>query len=438
MKSWQTTNKLKKKMPNCLIAPYIPGTQALAVFPLVDPLKVRSNRTRFLRDEIPELELANSVYISGGRMPTRAWILLPRSAFVALQRNGIYQATLQLGLDECVKGGNALLLQNIAVVQARCVSRGIAGDPNAVYLVELTDGRGICSNRWFDFPLNAYYNCRGAAYCGNAYYADSLNSAVPWTWSGMVGNIWGKMSAFLGSFPGLPTTPTGTPEGFFFPGVSAWASLNDVLDLLGMTIAVNLGSGTPFTIVNKGTADAAFTTLQTDYAERLQDDLEWIDVGSGRVPGTVIVCFHRRNQSYGTEETIRLDAGLQWATNAVYTVSVSTPFTGALGTHYLWDDFQPAFDINSNILAGDATTAATIAAERVTQYVQEIYSSTLGYMRQTYAGIVPFAVGSQVDGVCFKQYRIIYQDGKPQRLGWRTQIARGKLPLWPQVERFNR
>ena len=137
------------------------------------------------------------------------------------------------------------------------------------------------------------------------------------------------------------------------------------------------------------------------------------------MPASVTVLFHRRNQVYGTEETVRRDT-LQWSTTPLYSVTVAAPatFSGAVGTHTLWDDFTVRFDTDGNAVAADVTTAAAIAAARSQQYFNDIYNGTTGYMRQVYTGTVPFVTGSQVDGVIWRQDRRVRQ-------GWITEIWRG-------------
>jgi hypothetical protein len=211
--------------------------------------------------------------------------------------------------------------------------------------------------------------------------------------------------------------------------VPGWYAINDVLEYLGMTVACDLTQADPYTIVTLGAADAAFSALQAKYVGNLEDDLEFIDIGAGRVPLTVEVLFRRRNQYYGTEETIRRD-GLQWEMTPYYAVTVSAPsqFTGAIGKHYLWSDFTVEYDIDNNPLGTDTATAATIAAERVTQYFAKIYRQTSGYMAQVYAGALPFTTGSLVDGVRWHQD---YSDQRRQ--GWKTEIVRGPHSPWPDV-----
>ncbi len=391
---------------------------------MYDPSGPRDYRQRFRRDTLRSLEMANSFYCSIGRYPSRGWVLLARSDYNVLDT---YTTNLQLNISDTTQPNNIGTLKNLSIVQAQCVTRGLASDPNALYLVELTDARGILCNKWFQFPTTSMYNIRSPAY-PQEFYVASMNGSVAWTWSTMLQDLWLQMP-LLGAWPTLPSTPAGTPEGFWFTGVSAFTALCDVLDHLGLVIACDLTSNTPFTIVSDGADDPVFTALQTQYLTNLEDDLEWIDTGAGRVPATVKVFFRRRNAIYGTEETVTKVSSnpYQWNMSSLYEISVPAPafFASAIGTHHIWSDFTIQYDMNNVPSPTDVTTATTIAQERVTQYFDKIYSRTSGYMSQTYAGALPFKTGSQVDGVCY------YQDYSSQsRQGWKTKIIRGTHPIW--------
>jgi len=336
-----------------------------------------------------------------------------------------YGTNYTLNFADVLDGTN-LTFQNLSIVQAKCVTTGIIDDPAAIYLVELTDLRGILWNQWFQFPVESYYNVLSPAY-PDLHYADSLNAGSPFSWQTMVADMWSLLG--LGSFPGLPSAPASIPTNWNLPGVHGWPRLCDMLYHVGMSVSVDPTSLTPYGIVENGDDDANFDALTAKYlkANKLEDDLNWIDIGSGRVPGIVIVYFRRVNQYYGTEETIRRDSG-QWATNSVYPIAVAAPssFAGAVGTHGMFDDYPIRFDVDGNPLAADVIEATAIATERVQQYFDDIYSRTSGYLNRTYTGILPFFPGSQIDGVCWRQ------DFRDQdREGFRTQILRG--PLWPEV-----
>jgi hypothetical protein len=139
--------------------------------------------------------------------------------------------------------------------------------------------------------------------------------------------------------------------------------------------------------------------------------------------------FRRRNEFYGSEETVRYDDVLQWESIPKYSVTVAAPgtFSGASGSHYLWSDFTVRYDMDGLPLAADLATANLIAAQRVTEYFARIYRQTLGFMTRTYAGALPFKCGSQVDGICY------YQDYRQGRGGWRTKLVRGAEPPFLEV-----
>lgn len=399
--------------------------------PLYDPRLAREHRARFFRDDIPELQYANSLFVPSGKWPVRGWVLVRRGDYNAIPN--LYATDFGLQIDDFANG--PLLFRNLVLVQARCVTRGLAADPNAVYLVELTDHQGVLWNPWAHFPTSSQYNVVSPAYPGQYHLASLGPGGVPWTWDQMVGDLWGQMGAFLGPYPGLPAAPAGTPENYVFVGESCWKALNRVLDYLGLTMSCDLTQAAPYGINTLGGADARFAALLARYAGLLEDDYEWIDAGSGRVPGQVIVYFHRRNQDYGTEETVRNDL-LQWSTSPFYAVTVPgpAPYNQAAGTGHLWADFTVRFDVDGNPLAADVATAAVLAQERADDYYARVTRGTAGYLRRVYAGALPFYAGGLVDGVrWFMDFRRPGPDGI-SRFGWCTELIRGPQPPWPQVE----
>ncbi len=174
-------------------------------FALCDPREIRANRQRFRRDAVRLLARANSFYCPSGRWPSRGWVLLPRYEYNQLVN---YSTSLQLTVDRLPP------LTNLSMVHAQCVTRGLASDPNALYLIEVTDDRGVLWNSWFQCPTVSQYNVRAPAYPGN-FYSGSTNSGIAWTWNTMVQDLWNQLNAVggggivLGNYPGLPINPTG-------------------------------------------------------------------------------------------------------------------------------------------------------------------------------------------------------------------------------------
>lgn len=420
-------------MPNALLATVgSPGATTTISLPLYDPRHVREARARYRPDAPPELDLANSFACPSGRWPARGFVLLRRGDYAQIPNLYRTDFQLQFGnfLDPSVAPALAAVvpasvtLKNLAIVQARCVTRGAAADSNAIYLVELTDRRGVLTNPWGQWPtsLTSQYNVVAPAYPGQ-YYQCTLNSGVAWTWDALVKDLWTQMP-LLGSYPGLPSAPLGTPENYSFPGEGCWDAMNHVLDLLAVVVSADLTMAAPYGLKALGAADSAFAAQTAKYAGLLEDDSEYIDSGSGRVPGQVTVLFHRANQYFGTEETVRRD-GQQWQCTFAYPVTLSgpAPYSTSQGTAYLWDDFAVRYDVDGNPLGVDVITAGAIAAERVKQFYGRITRGTQGYLRRVYAGALPFAAGNQLDGVLWRQ-----TDG---RAAWRTEIARGAQPPWP-------
>ena len=284
---------------NCLVQPYVAGVQQEVVCPLFSPDGARDARRRFRREPVPYLSRANSFYAANGVTPSRGWVLLRRGDYAKLNP---FATNLRLLLNGFVGGVPGLALYNLSFTQGRCVTRGRAADPDSLYLVELCDGQGLVHNPWFATPLDASYNVRAPAYPTSAtndpagFYSPSLRSGAFWTWDYLVRDLWERMPQ-LGAYPGLPVAPQETAEGFAYPGVSCWEALDRVLRHLGCTVATDLTSpAAPYGIVQYGAADAAFAAKTALYAGLLEDDLEYLDGGAGRVPGSFTVYFHRRNQ----------------------------------------------------------------------------------------------------------------------------------------------
>lgn len=385
-------------------------------YPLVWPGRTEAARSRFGRSTVPELKYANSYYELSGLWPDVGWILLDRDSYAQLDP---YATNLQLRFSDF--NSPTVVIGDLTVIQARCVTTGISADDNAVYLVQVTNGIGSLYNQWYQTPVNVQYNIRSPAY-PEQYYSDTLNAGTPWTWDKMVQDLWQKAPLQLGTYPHLPITPAGTPEEYSFVGVSLWEAITKVLTHLGLTVT---GSFPALGIAVSGSADASLALLQEKSATALEDDDEYLDGGSGRVPGSVVVFFHKRYQYYGTEETVQRGTG-QWQGAPAYFVTVSAPaqFSRAVGVATLWSDFTVRYDYTNTPLAADVATANLIAAERAAQFYKDIFRGTQGYMRQVYTGALPFTTGSLVDGVR-------WYSGPDRRAGWRTEIIRGYT--WPEA-----
>lgn len=406
-------------------------------YPLIDPRSVRENRKRFRRDTIVPLEYANSFYCPAGRQPCRGWILLARGDYDKLNQ---YSTQLQLTIGAPNYPDNVQTLQNLSIVHAQCVTRGLASDPNAIYLVELTDARGVLANKWFQQPTVSMYNVWQPGF-QQLFYPQSLNDGAPWDWTGILQDLWNQMPS-LGAWPLFNADSPDylpPPEGIWFQGVSVWHALCDILDHLGLTVTCNLAQNPSgqqaFNIIAQGAPDTAFSAQQQRYTTNIEDDLEWIDIGASRVPAFVVVLFRRRNTIYADGNPVTYLSGkmsaTQWGMTTYYSVTTEAPSIGGISTsgiHYIWSDFTVRYDGSNNPLSADASKASALAVVLTDRYFDRIYYRLSGFMSQTYAGALPFITGSQVGGVCY------YQDYRhDDRQGWRTQIVRSTPPMWRDI-----
>lgn len=355
---------------------------------LQEPQKAHAGRRRFARPDVPQLANANSLSVPTHRYPARGWVLLRKEDLDSLDA----YAPQTLVFDDF---STSLTFTGLYIVTTRCVTTGVIGSTSDLHLVELTDARGIYRNPQFRKTLNAQFNVRSPAY-PDQYYTGSINGTAPWTWSQMVQTIWETMP-LLGTYPTLPTFPGQLPEGWIFAGVSAFDALCDVLDLIGCVVTWN-PVGNVYSVAQVGAADSSFATLSTQYT--LAEDLQDSALGSGSVPASVTVNFHRRNQFYGTEEQVRRDSS-QWSTTPEYQKSIATTYMDAEGNAILWADFTVQYDVSGSTVAASASAADAYAAELAAYLVARITRGQ-GRMHRWYLNLAPFTVGSLVDGVCWR------------------------------------
>lgn len=167
-------------------------------------------------------------------------------------------------------GDTTKTLKNIVVTRYQCVIPGAADDPNAAYLVELADRRFFAARRVID----AAYNLRSSS--DGSYITSTLLSGTAYTWTQLVSALWTVVgTAILGTYPGLPFTPDGTPENWNFFGGNAWEALLSVVERIGCTVTYDPEADT-FAIVQLGTDTSAATDATNRLALR---DRTWEDYG---------------------------------------------------------------------------------------------------------------------------------------------------------------
>ena len=350
-------------------------------------------------DCLPDLRgqilAANSLMNPLGQTPARGWFLLRASQLDQLNLDADQTATFN-----DAKWGSVTAVG--LVVTREPVKTHVSvntGSGDALYLVEVSDRRWLVWNPWFQASANKLYNVRARGW-GTSYYDDSRNAGSDWTWSTMLQDLWGTVSTWLGSWPGLPVSPSGTPEEFKFQGVPAWTALCEVLYYLGCAVRWDAGLGT-YSIVQLGSADAAQDSLLTklENSGRLLHDSEYRAVTRGKVPGSYRVFFHSRRIHQGTERTTPKDSE-QWLTSSTYTVDVNGSGTEGV-LHPLWGDLPALYDATGTLT--NAAALATRAAEIAADHQRHLTQGGGGRFRRIYDGACSVKPAGAVKGVTWRQ-----------------------------------
>jgi hypothetical protein len=119
-------------------------------------------------------------------------------------------------------------LKDLYVERWKRIYPAAEDDHASALMVDLVDKRGILKR----IPVDKRYNVYECP-CGEVL-ATTKNAGSLWTWSTMVGDLWAVSSA-LGTFPGLPFTPHGTPSNFVFEGMTLFEALTHVFTRLSVS-----------------------------------------------------------------------------------------------------------------------------------------------------------------------------------------------------------
>ena len=365
----------------------------------------------------PEFGRCNSLNNPLGKAPARAFVLMTRKSLLALDLD----ANQTLTMGDAI--GNAVRAYGLVVCKepiALLTPANTANDPQESCLVELADaGRWLAANPNFRVPVNKQYNVRAPAYglaplppawaTWQTYAADTMqHGLIPWTWLAMVQDLWLLLAGQLGAPPAtLPANPGGTPEGWIFPGVSAWEALCQVLDRLGCAVRWNpTAAAGQYTIVQVGAPDtqAALLLGRVERQNRKIHDTEALGITRGKLPAGARVHFHRVDLCHGTEEVVTNLAGSAWQPKSVFTVDVPAPYPdtepGTLTP--VWDDLPALVDTGSPGNLTNLPAMQTRAQERAADLFRTLLS--VGpRSRKIYSGLVAIAPGSTLQGVSWRQ-----------------------------------
>lgn len=178
----------------------------------------------------------------------------------------------------------------LIVGSGECLSCGDPHAPNSIYMVPIAD------IRWLNYQRGETvadaYNVRSPD--SGSYYEGTLHGPNdPWTWQEMIDDLW---PVPLGLAPTLPFTPHGTPENFWYHGISRLEAIDHVLTRLCCALKYDPIED-EFTIVRLGDEDSQTATDGDTLITQWTDDgyLLWHDypvtTRTTQLPETVRVEF---------------------------------------------------------------------------------------------------------------------------------------------------
>lgn len=352
---------------------------------------------------IPEhFEKANSLTVPLGPSPSRGWVFLTRSGLSQLNLDSNQTLTFDFTNRKDVR--TVLTFNGLVITQEplECIPSYEDTAEDALYLVEFSDLSWLVCNPHFGVPIAKWYNVRAGAYLGSGttaeYLSGSLNAGSLWTWQTMVSDIWTLMSGQIGSAPTLPYTPAGTPEGFKFPGMSAWEALTCVLNRIGCAVKRNLTAavGSQFSIVKIGDADATAATAIAS-VNPIHDG-RYLSVTRGRLPEKFRLYAHRQEKFPAIQQANRNDSST-WETNALYSVDVvGPPTTAETGTYGIgFSDLPAIYDETGTIT--NAAALSTLA----TELADNFYDGILERLWYRFSGLLGISAGSTLKSVRWRE-----------------------------------
>ena len=343
--------------------------------PCVEPKRV----LQFCADHdlpTPWLGKPNRFACPAGREKGTGWVLMARQDYAKLDVNGLHSLEFSLAKSEVAgvpKGRYVVVLKNLLVVKSESVTPGLEGDPHECLLVELADIRHVCKA----IPIDRGYNLRAVP--DGTYYASSTLGGTPWTWAEMLAHLWETVGTDrLGTFPGLPFTPDGTPDGFAFWAMSAWDALCDALERIACAVVPDPLAGT-WSIVQVGAPDAAAEAALEKWKTVRIWDAYFEESVRGRIPSAVRVLFRQLPNDPGT--------------SPYYPIAVADPTADAVSSGFepdtqadLFDDLPAVYNASGVLQNLPALTSR--ATERARDYYRELWH---GFNRLTRIFGVPLS-----------------------------------------------
>ena len=277
-------------------------------------------------------------------------------------------------------------LQHTVFKQYSCVRAEavIKSDRHPARWVTLADRRWILQRR----DANSRFNVRKDRQSGaSGYVSDTIDGGTPWTWSGVVEELWGKLPANIaGAFPGLPYTPSSTPENLIFDGMNAWRAIHQTLTAIGCAVVFDPVAGT-FTLCRL-TENQPGSELVAQSRRRLLWSSGRYDSGTSltNYPRKVVTTFPQLPQDLASSDDHFPFVPPPITKEAEITNSQSDTQWPVTDTMFGWSDRSAALQQR---------------ADEIRDAIGGQLRSAVGAFEYHYSGLVPFLTGSEVTSVEF-------------------------------------
>ncbi len=234
---------------------------------------------------------------------------------------------------------------------------------------------------------NLRFNLRKNAGTGAAgYVSGTLDGGTPWTWATVAEELWSKLpGSTAGAFPGLPYTPSSTPENLVFDGMNTWRAINQVLTAIGCASVFDPVAGA--ITICRLTENQPGSQLVTQSRNRLL----WAsgrydsDLSMTNYPSKVVTTFPRLPFGGDTDNHFPF---------APPPITKEAAITNAQSeTHWPVTDTMFAWNSRSSALQQ--------RADEIRDAIAGQLRSAVGAFEYHYSGLVPFLTGSEVTSVEF-------------------------------------
>ena len=271
-------------------------------------------------DYLPACWKANSYVQTLGIEGGHGWLLLLKSDF-----DDLLPGRQVLTFGTVNNKRETVNIPGVVIMRGINVTHGLPSDDNCVLLCEVCDPGHLA---WRHSYINQLFNVRCWNGIGNGndadfYYYDTLNAGAPWTWDALCGQLFDQCGC--GLWPGLNWSPTGYPQSWSFPGVSAWEALHTILNIKFTGLARNWAGG--YRTCRLGQQQVGLDDLEKQWKNRLLDGSEYRPYYSRLIPTEIPIVATLYNNATGLESEGGTD-------NSTLTNSQAESFAGNQGVQF--------------------------------------------------------------------------------------------------------